>query len=714
MQIYPYQQACLDAIESARQAGKKKALVVMATGLGKTVVSALQLKRMLAEKPGRVLYVTHNKEILRQARHTIEGILPVDCTYGYFHGDEKDLHYVDVLFASFQLLRKTREFFARDEFRYVVIDEAHHVQAETFRPTVEYFQPDLMIGLTATPDRGDQKDIRELIGEPVFSLDLFEALAHRHLAQVDYRLMTDELQGLKTLDTSVGRMSIAELNRTVFVPKRDEEIVRIIDEKLRNLSDPRVIIFCSSVAHADAISRLIPHSGVIHYDLKPKEVRRRIAAFRSGRLRVAVTVEMFNEGIDIPEANVIVFLRSTASRTIYLQQLGRGLRLSEGKDQVLVLDFVANCDRVELINSLQASVDNVHGEGSASGGRGLKPSFNLIIDKSEFSEQIINLIGMIARARRGFYTKEILSEELRQFAEELGRTPTIDEVDANANIASVNIYIRAFGKRWNDILKELGLDVAKEYNLDRDTMTRALLDFAKELGRTPTIEEIRLNKALPDASTYRRVFRMKWAEYLISIGLAPNYYRGHTKEHLLARILDLSGSLGGVTPTVTEAINCKYLPGIKTIYDTLGVSSWPEVVKMAGLRPRREPFDKKRMIAQLQDLARELGRSPSARDVNKSKRLPSASSYYSVFGLTWIGILEEAGMKPQKRRYTKDELSRQLYRFVDQNGRLPTRRDVDTPGLGMASATAFRSCFGMSWHEMIVAHKLQEYLESQK
>ena len=406
----------------------------MATGLGKTVVSALQLKRMLTEAPGRTLYVTHQNEILRQARRTYETILPVETTYGYFHGEEKHLHKVDVLFASFQSMMTSREQFARDEFKYVIVDEAHHVQAETYRPTVEYFRPDFMIGLTATPDRADQKDIRQLMGEPVFDLGLFEALAERHLTPINYRLMTDELQNLEVLETPAGKLSIAELNRTIFVPKRDEEIVRIIEEKLDGITNPRTIIFCSSVEHAEQLGELMPHTQVVHSKVRKDQRERRITAFRKGHSRTVITVDMFNEGIDIPEANVIVFLRSTTSRTIYLQQLGRGLRRVEGKEEVLVLDFVANCERIEMIDYVKQGVANAQGangsvDDNTDAGNDTDPRdiLMLSIDGGEFDERLINLIDLVSRARQS-YTKVELTEQLLAFARELGRTPKKEEM----------------------------------------------------------------------------------------------------------------------------------------------------------------------------------------------------------------------------------------------------------------------------------------------
>lgn len=596
MQIYPYQQECLDAIESVRQAGGTKALVIMATGLGKTVVSALQLRRMLAEAPGRVLYVTHQNEILRQARHTYENFLDSETTYGYFHGQEKHLHKVDVLFASFQTMMTSRELFKRDEFKYVIVDEAHHVHAETYRPTVEYFQPDFMIGLTATPDRADQKDITELMGEPVFHLDLFEALAEHHLTSINYRLMTDELQNLEVLETPAGKLSISELNRTIFVPKRDEEIVRIIEEKLDEVTNPRTIIFCSSVLHAEELAELMPYAQVIHSRLHKDQRARRIAAFRKGHSRVVITVDMFNEGIDIPEANVIVFLRSTASRTIYLQQLGRGLRRAEGKEEMLVLDFVANCERIEMIDYVQSGVKAaVRNGGDADciedqdgNETKAKEILKLTIDGNQFDERLIDLANIFLQIREG-YKKEDLAEGLLAFARELGRTPSQRDMDAHPTLASSIVYRRVFGgKTWNDILEEVGLKVVKVSNTayTNDELKKLLINFASKLGRTPTKRDVDNDNKLPSSRTFVTRLGMRWNDILTNLEMIPVIYResdeDRRRKYLMQLLKEKYLSLGKV-PTKRDVDNDKNMPSSSSFIKSFG--SWNGALIAAGFTP---------------------------------------------------------------------------------------------------------------------------------
>jgi len=350
-----YQLDCLDTLDAARKAGHKRALVQMATGLGKTTVVATDVKGYLKEKPdARVLFLCHQNQILRQARGRFEQILGGgEHTFGNFTGESKDIHAVTCLFASFQTMRDWKRNFRPDEFDYIVVDESHHAKAETYEPTLKYYRPKFMVGLTATPDRQDLKEIRDIFGREVYSKTLAQALADGLLAKPDYRVILDEVQQ-DILKGALGKenVSLTDLNRTLFIPRRDEEVARLISEKSELIPDPKTIIFSPSIEHTQRITGLLPDSASYHSGMSREKRQKTLDAFRNGSIRTLVSVDMFNEGVDIPDANVIVFLRSTQSEIIFLQQLGRGLRKLPEKDSVLVLDFVANCDRLLMIENL--------------------------------------------------------------------------------------------------------------------------------------------------------------------------------------------------------------------------------------------------------------------------------------------------------------------------------------------------------------------------
>ncbi len=363
----PYQLDCLNALARTRQNGHDKALIHMATGLGKTTVVATDVKRYLQENPeSRVLFLCHQNEILKQARERFELIVGSENgeTYGSFTGESKDMHKPTCLFASFQTMKNWREHFDEDEFDYIVVDESHHGKAETYAPTLEYFKPQFLLGLTATPDRQDLQDIREIFGREIYSKSLAQALAEKLLARPDYRVIVDDIQEGLLDDENI---SLAELNKKFFIPKRDEEITKIIQERVQDVKDPKMIIFCPSIEHSRRIADLLPGAKAFHSDLEKQERKDTLDEFKTGDVPALVTVDMFNEGMDIAEANVIVFLRSTQSETIFLQQLGRGLRKLPTKDSVLVLDFVANCDRLLMIEKLlHDTMGRYEGQGESS------------------------------------------------------------------------------------------------------------------------------------------------------------------------------------------------------------------------------------------------------------------------------------------------------------------------------------------------------------
>jgi len=405
---FPYQTECLTAIETVRQQGAKSGLVVMASGLGKTVTVALEIKNWLNEgHRGRVMYLCHNNDILSQAKTTFEAVVGGHYTYGFFHGQEKNLHQVNFLFASFSTMEKYLRAFDPKEFDYIVVDESHHSKADTHHKVIRYFEPRFLLGVTATPNRHDKRDIRETFGSEIYHLPLVEALARNLLTPIDYRLMSDEIVLDGILDTPQGKLSIKYLNRKIFVPRRDEEIAKIIDKHVADLTDPRVIIFCSTIKHCDHFCSHVPNSLAIHSKIPIKDRSVRLELFRQGIVNTIVTVDSFNEGIDIPETNVVVFLRSTASENIFLQQLGRGLRKSVGKDKVIVLDFIGNCERINVVSDLVKAVKKEQSD-LESRGKSIRQSIEpmtINIDQPNFSERIVQLTELLNSLGHGnFYT----------------------------------------------------------------------------------------------------------------------------------------------------------------------------------------------------------------------------------------------------------------------------------------------------------------------
>lgn len=354
VEIRNEQLEALDAIHANELAGNATSLVVMPPGLGKTVVMAADTRRRMLHSPGdRVLFLAEKNEILNQARETFIRVMGPEFSYGLFSGDGREYDELSVLFGSFQVLRRWHEAFFSDEFRYGLVDESHHSKARTYESTLNHFKFQHLLGVTATPDRLDIKDIRSIFGPEVYSLSLEEAIARGLLAAVNYYIITDNVVNSgEVLDDSGVEYSLRDFNRTVFAPLRDEEIVDIARKYAQKIRNPKTVGFCKSVAHAENFARLYDNAEVVHSRLSRKQQRDILARFRRNEIRAVFTVNMFNEGIDIPDATQILFLRETASKAVYLQQLGRGLRRTPTKKRVQVLDFVNNAERLLMVDRM--------------------------------------------------------------------------------------------------------------------------------------------------------------------------------------------------------------------------------------------------------------------------------------------------------------------------------------------------------------------------
>ena len=363
IELYEYQKLALVDLLSAFET-RQKALMVMATGLGKTIVSAF-FARMQFMAGKRGLFLCHQNHILDQAVKKYHKILGRHTGLSKFYGLEKDsnANTADVLFASFQSLKNHYQALDPEHFDYIIVDESHHGQAPTFKEVLDYFQPEMILGMTATPARGDDKDIRDLFGPEVVNYSLVESIANGWLTPMEYRILNDGIdedrlrQIVRDVMEEGQRITINQLNDIIFIQARDQEIASQIIEASES---EKVVIFCESIDHVENFKDYLPNSAVFHSKNGRQRNQRILSDFRHGKIQFLLVVNMFNEGIDVPDTGVVVFLRSTESETIFLQQLGRGLRKLPGKSKVTILDFVANCERLQMLSEVIGEIEEVN------------------------------------------------------------------------------------------------------------------------------------------------------------------------------------------------------------------------------------------------------------------------------------------------------------------------------------------------------------------
>lgn len=346
-------------VQALRETGRGQ--VVLATGLGKTVVlaeSVAQLFRDEALPMGRVLVLAGTRELVDQLQRSFWDQLPKWVPTHRLIGGEEPSFWEGVTFATIQSAVSKLD--NLPTFDLVLIDEAHHIGSATFRRLTKHMADAMIGGVTATPWRGDGYDIDGLLGQPVVQMGIAEGLRRGFLCEADYRLLADNIDWSFVRERSLNNYSIKQLNRQLLLPTRDEEAARAIREVFDKEKRRAAVIFCSTVVHAKSFAAMLRLFGfraeAITGDMEPRERDRVMASFRQGRLDVVTTRDLFNEGVDVPDVDMIAFMRVTHSRRIFVQQLGRGLRLSPGKSKVVVLDFVSDLRRISEVIELERAV----------------------------------------------------------------------------------------------------------------------------------------------------------------------------------------------------------------------------------------------------------------------------------------------------------------------------------------------------------------------
>lgn len=341
------------ALEHTRAEGARRALISAATGVGKTYLAAFD-----SEKYKRVLFVAHKEEILRQAANSFLNVRKSD-DYGFFDGDEKCTD-KSVIFASVATLGKSEylneTYFPKDYFDYVVIDEFHHAVNDQYMRIVEYFKPQFLLGLTATPERMDGRNIYEICDYNVpYEISLKDAINKGMLVPFHYYGIFDKTD-YSQLHQVRGKYDDRELNKTYIGNERRYELIY---KNYCKYGSKRALGFCCSKEHAKDMAKEFCRRGIpsvaVYSDAHGEYTEDRSIAIQKlmqGEIRVIFSVDMFNEGVDIPAVDMVMFLRPTESPIVFLQQLGRGLRKSMGKEYLNVLDFIGNYEKAGRVRFL--------------------------------------------------------------------------------------------------------------------------------------------------------------------------------------------------------------------------------------------------------------------------------------------------------------------------------------------------------------------------
>jgi superfamily II DNA or RNA helicase len=356
---YPYQQEILDRLDAERiLRGRNKNLVVAATGTGKTLIAAFDYRRYCKRNPdkqNKLLFVVHREEILRQSREVFRAVLK-DPNFGELYvGGEKPSS-LDHLFVSIQTVasQKLYELLAADYYDFIVVDEFHHAAAPTYQGLLSSFNPMILLGLTATPERMDGKNVLDYFdGRIAAEIRLPEAIERKLLCPFQYFGVSDDtdLSEIRWVRGGYDKTELSNLysiNRAI-AEKRANHIINSLYKYVTDIGSVHGLGFCVSIEHARFMSDYFNEKGIPSIALtsgsSDDERATAKAKLLSGEIKFIFVVDLYNEGIDIPEVETVLFLRPTESLTIFLQQLGRGLRLSDGKECLTVLDFIGQANK---------------------------------------------------------------------------------------------------------------------------------------------------------------------------------------------------------------------------------------------------------------------------------------------------------------------------------------------------------------------------------
>ncbi|WP_405331520.1 DUF3427 domain-containing protein [Fibrobacter sp.] len=442
---FSYQQEILDKLSAERQIRNHfKNLVVAATGTGKTVISAFDYKRFKQENShARLLFVAHRKEILKQSIKCFRGVLH-DANFGelFFGGttpNSLDNLFISIeTFNSQELDKKT----SSDFYDFIIIDEFHHAAAPTYQRLLEYYKPKILLGLTATPERMDGKNVLSYFDNRIAAeIRLPEAIDRKLLCPFHYFGITDEVD-LQSVKWSRGGYDKTALSNVYT--GNDLRVILILEQLKKYIADMEKVKglgFCVSKEHAEYMAQRFNKSNIpsiaLTADSDKNERDSAQAKIAAGDLKFIFTVDLYNEGVDIPSINTVMFLRPTESLTVFLQQLGRGLRLCDGKDCLTVLDFIGQAhSKYNFESKFAALLGNTKRKviDEVKSGFPVLPK-GCYIQLEEKAERYI-----LDNIRQAVGTKKAIISKIASFSEETGKCPSIYEFLDYFNLKLDSIY----------------------------------------------------------------------------------------------------------------------------------------------------------------------------------------------------------------------------------------------------------------------------------
>lgn len=477
-----------------REAGEKRALLISATGTGKTYASAFALRE---ENPDKALFLVHREQIAKQAIASYKKVFGQTKKFGLLSGNAKDYE-ADYLFSTMQMMAKpeTLQRFRKDEFQTIIIDEAHRIGASSYQNIMEYFEPQFWLGMTASPERTDCYDVYQAFDHNIaYEIRLQQALEENLLCPFHYFGITDLQIDGETLDDETGLKDFNKLTS-------DERVGYILEQiEYYGYSGERVkgLVFCSSKREAGTLSdkfnsrgyHTLTLTGEDNQEKREEAIERLVSDDVNDRLDYIFTVDIFNEGVDIPEINQVVMLRPTESPIVFVQQLGRGLRKAEGKEYVVILDFIGNYKNnfmipIALSGDRSYNKDNIR-RYVLEGERIIPGASTIHFD--EISKKRIFAAIDIAN----FSDVRLIRENYTNLKNKLGRIPALQDFDKYGEMDVLRIFDNSsLGSYYKFLVK-----YEKDYKVRLSSSEEKVIEFiSKKLASGKRIHELELLKRM--------------------------------------------------------------------------------------------------------------------------------------------------------------------------------------------------------------------------
>lgn len=485
------QKEALKNLQKLRLLRETKGLIISATGTGKTYLAALDVKNY---NPKRFLFVAHREQILKKSLDSFHKVLGGDkkTNYGILSGNTKNTD-AKYLFATVQTLSKAENLnqFKRDEFDYILIDEAHHVGSKIYGKLLDYFTPDFLLGMTATPERSDDKNIYELFDYNVpYEIRLQEALEEEMLVPFHYIGVSDYTYNGEVIDDNTDLKYLVSEERVKYVVEQSK-YYGYDGDVLHGL------VFVSRKEEADEIAKLLTKNGYPSQMLSGEDSQEQreqaIEKLKNGELTYLVTVDIFNEGIDIPFINQVIMMRKTESVIVFVQQLGRGLRKAQGKEYLTVIDFIGNYKNnylipVALTGDQSRTREGIREHVETGQIEGLSTINFELVAKKRILKQL--------RGKKNLFTLEI-KKDYQELKRRLNKTPLIADFIKNNMVASQAI-LSILNKKgnYNDFLLKVDKDAA--YSWKNDYLDKTLTFITSEFLSGKRIHELLLLQKLLD------------------------------------------------------------------------------------------------------------------------------------------------------------------------------------------------------------------------